>query len=293
MPFRHLNEEQKRSICKIRIENLEIWLRRLVHESLSKEYGNNYLEHRDKDNNYLVDPKIIKRIKSSMKQDTKIFPRCIDAFYLTELINIICKSDLYNKLFKDPFAKAFPSGRNEAEIFLMRLKDPRNPLSHANTISNRQAEQIICYCGDIIDSLKEYYSKMGAEHEYNVPRIIKVTDSFGNTIHLHEIENLSFAWKLNRDYKNDLRPGDTLGVEIEIDPSFEPSSYTIEWRINGHNINEYNNKTKISLDIEAKHTTTVFCVGCYIISNKIWHKHGNWDDDIEIFYKVLPPLNDH
>ncbi|GAI06690.1 unnamed protein product, partial [marine sediment metagenome] len=46
MPFSRFKEEEKRSICKKKIENLEIWLRRLVHESLSEEYGSNYLEYK-------------------------------------------------------------------------------------------------------------------------------------------------------------------------------------------------------------------------------------------------------
>ena len=58
MSFRYLDEEQKRSICKKEIEILEIWLRRLVHESLSKVYGNNYLKHKDETNNYLINRKI-------------------------------------------------------------------------------------------------------------------------------------------------------------------------------------------------------------------------------------------
>jgi len=134
---------------------------------------------------------------------------------------------------------------------------------------------------------------MGVENEYNVPRIIKVTDSLGNTIHLNEIENLAMGWDLDRDHKNNLRPGDKLGIEVEIDPSFDPSLYTIIWKIKHKIINEYNNETKISLEIEAKHVGIYFCVSCFIISNKNWHKYISWDDSIEIHYKVLPPLNDH
>ena len=63
MPFSQLKEEEKRSICKKEIENLENWLRRLVHESLSKEYGNNYLEYNDKSNNYLIKTEIRQKVK--------------------------------------------------------------------------------------------------------------------------------------------------------------------------------------------------------------------------------------
>jgi hypothetical protein len=142
---------------------LEIWLRRLVHESLSKEYGNNYLEYKDKDNNYLINTEIREKVKSLIKQEPERFPRDIDAFFLPDLIYIICRNDLYNKFFKDPFLKAFPDGSNETRTFLKRLEYPRNALYHANPISDRHAEQVICYCHDIIDSLKENANSMFLE----------------------------------------------------------------------------------------------------------------------------------
>ncbi|HZK12373.1 MAG TPA: hypothetical protein VFD10_08550 [Atribacterota bacterium] len=294
MLFSQLKEEEKRSICKKEIENLENWLRRLAHELLSKEYGKNYLEYKDGNNNYLISRKIMQEVKSRLEQESERFPRCIDAFFLSDLIYIICRDDLYNKFFKDPLSKAFPDGNNEARTFLERLVDPRNALSHAHPISNRKAEQVVCYCHDIIDSIKEYYFKMGTEHEFNVPSIIKITDSFGNSIHSHEIKERSpFIWELDDDRKNYLFPGDNLGIEIEIDPSFEPSSYTIEWIIKNEYIEKYNNKTRISFKLGVKHVGELCIVKCKIISNKNWHKHNTYDDKISIFYKVLPPLNDH
>lgn len=294
MPFSQLKEEEKRSICKKEIENLEIWLRRLVHESLSKEYGNNYLEYKDKNNNYLIKTEIRQKVKGLINKELKRFPRNIDAFFLPDLIYIICRVNLYNKFFKVPLTKAFPEGRNEARTFLQRLEPPRNALSHANPISDRQAEQVICYCQDIIESLKEYYYKMGVENEYNVPRIIKVTDSFGNTIHSNELgDNPVSNWFLHKDNKNYLRPGDKLGIEIEVDPSFDHSSYTVKWNINRESIKKFTNETKISFEIEMKHIGKLFCVDCEIISNKSWHKYTNWDDCINIYYTILPPLNDY
>jgi len=294
MPFSRFKEEEKRSICKKEIENLENWLRRLVHESLSKEYGHNYLEYKDKNNNYLIKAEIRQKVKGLINKEPERFPRCIDAFFLTDLIYIICKKGLYNKFFKEPFFKAFPDGVNEARTFLTRLEDPRNALYHANPISNRQAEQVICYCRDIIDSLKEYYDKMGVENEYNVPRIMKVTDSFGNTIHSNELgDHPVSSWFLHKDHKNYLRPGDKLGIEVEVDPSFDHSSYAVNWNIEDESIKKFTNKTKISFEIDMKYVGELFCVTCRIISNKSWHRYRNWDDLVNIYYKVLPPLNDH
>src|SRR5665648_1154904 len=101
MLFSQLKEEEKRSICKKEIENLENWLRRLAHELLSKEYGKNYLEYKDGNNNYLISRKIMQEVKSRLEQESERFPRCIDAFFLSDLIYIICRDDLYNKFFKD------------------------------------------------------------------------------------------------------------------------------------------------------------------------------------------------
>jgi len=294
MPFSRLKEDEKRSICRKEIENLENWLRRLVHESLNKEYGNTYLEYKDANNNYLISRKIMQNVSDRIKREPKRFPRCIDAFLLSDLIYIICKDNLYNKFFKDPLFKAFPDGNNEARTFLTRLEDPRNALSHANPISDRQAEQVICYCRDIIDSLKEYYYKMGVENEYNVPRIIKITDSFGNTIHSNELgDNPISSWFLHKDHKNYLRPGDKLGIEIEVDPSFDHSSYTVKWSIHRESIKKFTNETKISFEIDMKHIGKFFYVECVITSNKSWHKYNTWDDCICIYYNILPPLNDH
>lgn len=110
---------------------------------------------------------------------------------------------------------------------------------------------------------------------------------------MNEIESHSGPWFLDKDPKNYLRPGDRLGIEVEMDPSFDASSYTIEWTIKSNIINEFTNKTKISFEIEVKHVGEFFRVHCTIISNKNWHKRTNYDDIIQINYKVLPPLNAH
>jgi uncharacterized UBP type Zn finger protein len=55
----------------------------------------------------------LQRVKGLINKEPKRFPRCIDAFFLPDLIYIICKKGLYNKFFKEPFFKAFPDGLNE------------------------------------------------------------------------------------------------------------------------------------------------------------------------------------
>jgi len=85
-----------------------------------------------------------------------------------------------------------------------------------------------------------------------------------------------------------------LGIEVEIDPSFNPSSYTIEWEDGERKIiSEYKNDIKVSFKIEAKNISENFHVACIVISNKTWHKYSDFDDRMDIQYKVLPPLNDY
>ena len=90
------------------------------------------------------------------------FSRIIDAAILDDCINIICNPNLFRRHFREAFKTAFPVGdsRDETRIFLKRLIKPRNLLYHANPISVRQAEQVICYSHDIIESLKKYYEEL-------------------------------------------------------------------------------------------------------------------------------------
>ena len=80
---------------------------------------------------------------------------------LEDAIYIICKPELLKDHFRVPLAIAFPDGREEARTFLNRILAPRNNLAHANAISTRQSEQVVCYSNDVIDSLKQHYRAIG------------------------------------------------------------------------------------------------------------------------------------
>jgi hypothetical protein len=88
-----------------------------------------------------------------------------------------------------------------------------------------------------------------------------------------------------------LRPGDTLTIEVEVDPSFDVENYTLSWssikswsdsRITG---------TKVVIPITNKQVGQQFDVQCRLTSNKDWHRMGMGADDfLMLYYKVLPPL---
>ena len=172
-----------------------------------------------------------------------------------------------------------------------RLLDPRNRLAHANSISLRQAEQVICYSNDIIDSMKAYYAAMGMQQDYNVPLILKVTDSFGNVFHRNEIVDPRFNF-LSKSFREEpqyfLRPGDILTVEVEIDPAFDPKEYTVSWTIASLQI--VINNSKMVITITEEHVGEQLSIECEVRSKKDWHRFGiRGDDLLDLYYKVLPP----
>jgi len=70
----------------------------------------------------------------------------------------------------------------------------------------------------------------GKQQEYNIPQIIKVTDSLGNVCirkNFGSFEIFSFTSKPNCV----LRPGDILSIEIEVDPSYTETD--IHYRFGG------------------------------------------------------------
>ena len=123
-------------------------------------------------------------------------------------------------------------GNDELRYFLSKIASPRNHLAHSNSISVRQAEQILCYTHDVIDAVKNHLEEINMGKEYNAPTVIKITDSLGTIYHAQQIRRNSTGRGLvevKEDELTWLRVGDTLSIEVEIDPSFASDDYDIGW----------------------------------------------------------------
>ena len=179
-------------------------------------------------------------------------------------------------------------------MFLERLIEPRNALAHSNPLSIRQAEQVICYSHDVIDAIKLYVEAINMAEDYNAPTIIKVNDSRGLVFHDSEIRKnrtgLGFV-RLTEDRSAWLRVGDTLSLEVEVDPSFSPDDYRIEWSYENKEARDRGDTppNRLVLEIRERHVNSRFDIYCKVISNKSWHRHGSLDDMVAISYRVLPP----
>jgi hypothetical protein len=288
--FNNMSEDEIRSCCRTKLDTLEIWLRRVIDSQLSK-VSKNYFDYTDETGHRLIKSDIVKDVKLRIGKEPERYKRSIDAILLDDAISIICNEYLYKKFFSSAF-KALNSNRVEVKNYLLKLYGPRNCLAHSNPISHRDAEKIICYSNDIIDSIKEFYTSINMQNEFNVPKIIRVSDSFGNVKYCEQF-NTNKLGETVIDYsdKSDsyLWPGDKLIVEIEVDSSFLPNEYQIKWRVNKY---AYPISTSLRLEVELteKDVSCSFQILCEIISKKDWHKMNNGCDDyLLLVYKVLPP----
>lgn len=122
----------------------------------------------------------------------------------------------------------------------------------------------------------------------NVPMIVHYSDNQGNESNLEEVPK-----DLNQRIINcrqgdhgDLHPGDTLIAKIEVDPSFEPSDYTVSWFVFGFP-RQVGNVAKFQ--IENKHVNEQMEIGFEVISKRDWHRQNGLDDSLRLLFRVLPP----
>ena len=288
----HLSEAELRRVCWEKIEALERWLRRLIEDTLQPKYGDYF---------FAVDAKGNRIIKTAIAQDAlarrdrepQRYPRPIDALLLDDAIDIICNPQLFKDNFREPLEQAFPDGRDEARTFLKRISSPRNNLAHANAISLRQAEQIICYANDVIDSLRAHYRHIGMQEKYDAPLIIKITDSFGNSYSRSQLSGVHDGgigkWFMDVPEMH-LRPGDILTLDIEIDPSYDPATYGISWSSTKPWSNDPQSERRVVIPITNRQVGQQFDIQCRITSNRDWHRMSMGADDfLMLGYKVLPP----
>ncbi len=285
-------DNQIRSACKERIEALEHWLRRLIDDLLTKEYGD-FFSYLDTSGDRIIRKKLVEQIEARRIAEPGRYPRKIDAVLLDDAIDIICNERLFNTHFKTPLSQAFPDGHAEARTFITRLLRPRNHLSHANGISLRQAEQVVCYSNDIIESIKQFYRDLGMQQDFNVPLILKMSDSFGNTFtrsQFSPVHDGGIFMSFNERKEFLLRPGDLLTIEVEVDPSFDPSEYRVTWD-SAKGLESAKEGTKVVVPITNRQVGQMFDLQCRVTSNNDWHRmHMGADDFLFITYTVLPPL---
>ncbi|MDW3651798.1 MAG: hypothetical protein R8P61_32265 [Bacteroidia bacterium] len=283
MPLHSLTEDELRSITRRKIESLERWFRRLIDTRFSSTYGQDYFNATNPDGSNIINNQIKRRAEELHSREPGRCPRLIDALFLDDLMTIICHPNYWPTQFREPMILAFPNGADTARIFIQKIIDVRNPLSHANHISVRQAEQAICYSNDIIDSIKNWHQNNHQMSDYNAPYFIRLFDSLGNEQHFTEPTG---GGSIQGSTSTKLYVGETLTINAEVDPSFEPDSYAIIWSGNG--ISGTGNQ--LVLELENRHVGRYLVIRVLLRSNKDWHRynHNSSDSYCAISYEVLP-----
>ena len=293
MSLHRLSEAELRTACKAGIEALEFWLRRVIDITLLPEFGEDYINaHNPANGQYLFKRALREKIAKRARLDPTRYPRHIDAALLEDEMYIVCHRQLYGKFFKPFFVSSYPLGDDELRFFLGKIAGPRNPLAHSNPISVRQAEQVLCYSHDVIDAIKKHMEKLNMGKDFNAPTIVKISDSNGSVFYDAQIKRNSTGRgtvNLNEDDSTQLRAGDTLSVEVEVDPSFSPNDYRIEW-VYKNQASEHTGPlpSRITIDVLECHVGFEFAIYCKVISNQSWHRCGDVDDCVGLIYKVLP-----
>src|SRR5205823_14552200 len=128
-----------------------------------------------------------------------------------------------------------------------------------------------------------YYAEIGMSQEYNAPSFTRFSDSLGNVNHPTSTEFIL-------DSRNKpLRPGVVLRLEVEVDAHYHPSEYFVAWRVMVPGLPQTTG-TSLILPLEPKHVGELFAITAQAISRKEWHRHGTYDAQIRIMYRVLPPV---
>jgi hypothetical protein len=278
VPLSSLKEDVLRSECRRTIDALERWLRDLIDIVLTDKFGANYIEDAQcPGGQNVIKGEIRNHIDSRVAKEPDRFPRRIDALQLDHAINIVCRPDNWEHFFGIALKDAFNTTADHTRTLLSRIEEPRNRLAHANPISVRMTERIICYSHDTIDSIKLFLLNMN-DNEFNIAKILRISDSFGNTAH---------GGSLNTGLI--LYPGDRFWVEVEIDPSYDESGYTIKYTASPSGrgcIPNTGNRVEIELiDSDICEMYTVFFT---VIMNREWHRNASFDDAASVSYKVLP-----
>lgn len=102
----NMTELEAGDLCKHRLDTMELWSRRLIEETFSKEYGKDYFNFKFDESTPLVKNEIIKQVQDRVDSNPKRYPRKVDALVMEHLkyffVEMICISYIL-KMFLNHF----------------------------------------------------------------------------------------------------------------------------------------------------------------------------------------------
>jgi hypothetical protein len=281
--FSAFDAAERQNFVRTYTDSAERWLRHLVHLTLGRTIGPNYITQGPwkKD--------LIQRISTKIHSTPGIFTREVDATTFDQLVDIVCHPKHWD-VFKDALARAYPDGVQEARTFLTRIQDIRNNVAHLRACSVRELEQALCYSNDLADSIKAHFQATDMAKEFYVPVFVSFSDSLGNAGHFRPSEWHFRGEDLSTNVHKRLFPGDVLTLELDVDPSFDPSTYSVTWRIKTHPHDKGDGK-KAVIPITEAHIGQRMEIQFKLVTTNSWHRSSDGSDDIiDLHYRVLPSV---
>jgi hypothetical protein len=283
------SDEEIRSICRTHLESFEKWSRLIIDNLLSDKLGKDYFFTKNQDGNFLIKKKLVEHATKMMNNEPLRFPKPIDTLFFDDIVYLLCRRDFFKNYFSKFLSKMYPEGENELRTFLNRLIPIRNKLSHTNPFSIRDAEQCVCYCNDFIECTKEYFIMNNQEKEFNVPTILRVVDSLGNEYLIKDGragEGLDIIDPITKQ-KKVFFTNDKFCLDLTIDPSFDDSSYTLNWTPkNGMEV--LNNGKKINVTITDELIGEEVILLCRLVTKNKWHRFLDYDQQLIVHFRALP-----
>jgi hypothetical protein len=281
-----LGESERREIARRFLDTAEAWLRKIIDHKLTFEFGEEYFNALSRAGEPVIPKAIREQAVGRMQQDATRFARPVDAITFGDAVKIVLRQELYDSLFKAALQAAYPDGKVEALTFLRRLEAHRNKLAHGGNCSVRDLEQVVCYSNDLVESLKDHFVMTNEERLFNVPMITRVVDSKGNELRPPATGREHISLRLHTNGRGDLRVGETLSIEVEIDESFARDSYYVRWKVRGVLVDGY----RLNFLVGLEHVGVSLPVECEVVSKQDWHRLlGGIDDRLIVLYRVLPP----
>ena len=286
MALHLVSSEELRVACRQRLESCELWLRRLVHDQLRKEFGENYIDAASIDEHAIFKTSIRRHVAARLAAASDHrYRRPIDTLQLDHLATVICKPDSYGKFFRSAFQREFPMGSEHLRIVINRLVPIRNALSHANPLTINDAERALCYSSDIISSLTKHYADIGMNQEFDAPMFTRFSDSIGDVEYPKSSEE-----QINFVGRRALRCGQNVRFEVEVDSHYSPDDYVVKWQVANIMGGESATGSSFDLTLLPKHVNQNFVIFVSVTSRRDWHRHGNHDAQLVLVYTVLPPM---
>lgn len=121
MALHLVSSEHLRTHTRQRLESLELWLRRLIHDEFVASYGADYVNTASINGEAIFNTNTQKYVALRIATSCAAIARPVDTLSLDHLSTIIYKEAVYHTHFSRALSHGFPHGQHCLRLILQRL----------------------------------------------------------------------------------------------------------------------------------------------------------------------------